>query len=220
MYKPLDIPPAQPVSLEAKKTALMIVDMQNDYCMREGKAFSPEYETVIAPIQALLVNSKRNGMPVIYTQNWLTDPEGYWSEAYKRGETVIPVHCLQNTWGAHIIEELKPEGEDYVIRKTHYNMFLGALRQEADEAMKRFKTTHAAVETFIVTGLDANVCVFFNSDSLYSLGYRVVLPLDCIGGSPTFRGEKADVGYDHSIWFLSRLNGATVTSSELLALRP
>jgi nicotinamidase-related amidase len=220
LYRPLDLPLTESVILEAKKTALIIIDMQNDYCKRDGKAFAPEYESVIAPIRTLLIDSKRSGVPVIYTQNWLADVGGYWSQAYEREETVVPVHCLQNTWGADIIDELKPARGDLVIRKTHYNMFLGELRHEADEAMTRFRAAYPAVDTFMVTGLDANVCVFFNSDSLFSLGYRLVLLQDCIGGSPTFRAEKADVGYDHSIWFLSRLNGARITASYLLTLKP
>jgi len=192
--------------------------MQNDYCRKTGKAYAPEYEAVTSSIQKLLAKSREKNIPVVYTQNWLTDTGGYWSEAFRRGETVVPVHCIENTWGANIIDELKPTENEYVIRKTHYNMFLGTLRQDAEQKMTRFKELHPTIDTFVVAGIDANVCVFFNSDSLYSLGYRVILPVDCIGGSATFRAEKADIGYDHSIWFLSRLNGAKLTRSELITL--
>jgi nicotinamidase-related amidase len=206
------------MNLKAKTTAIIIIDMQNDYCRRGGKAYAPEFEAAVASISAFVAKARAKGIPIVYTQNWLSDSDGSWTRIYEQGWTVVPPHCIQDTAGAEIVDELKPGAGDYVIKKTSYNLFLGAYKQKAEEIMARFKKDHPNVGTFIVVGTDMNVCVFFNSDALYWSGYMVVLALDGICGSPLFRAERGDIGYDHGLWFLSALNGARVTTTQLITL--
>ena len=219
-YEAYKLTPPEPssVTLNSLTTALVIIDMQNDYCKKNGSFYAPESEAVITSISALLAEARAKGMPIVYTQNWLSDPDGGWAYAYEMGWTVIPPHCLENTWGAEIVDELKPTAEDYVIRKFSFSMFLGVYRQGAEEIMAKFAEEHPDVDTFIITGTVTNVCVFFNSDVLYWLGYKVVLPVDCAGGSAVFRSEKGDVGYDYTLWFLSTCDGVMITTTELITL--
>lgn len=214
-YKPLRLPEPTPMSLKSDATAVMVVDMQNDYCRKDGKTYAPEFEAAIGPISRLLAKARAKGVPVVYTKNWLSDPDETWTKAYEQGWTAIPPHCIEGTKGAEIVEELKPKQGDCVIKKAAYSLFLGAYKQEAEDIMAKFKKDHPKVDTFIVVGTDMNVCVFFNSDALHWSGYTVVLALDGIGGSSQFRTERGDIGYDHGLWFLSALNGAKVTTTQL-----
>jgi ureidoacrylate peracid hydrolase len=206
------------MTLKLDATAVMVVDMQIDYCRKYGKTYAPEFEAAIGPIKALLAQARAKGVPVVYTKNWLNDPNGTWTKAHEQGWTAIPPHCIEGTEGAEIVDELKPKPEDYIIKKAAYSLFLGAYKRNAENIMTKFRNDHPKVDTFIVVGTDMNVCVFFNSDALHWCGYTVVLALDGIGGSPQFRTERGDVGYDHGLWFLSALNGAKVTTTQLITL--
>lgn len=217
-YKQLKLHEPAPMSLKSKTTALMIVDMQNDYCRKGGKAYAPEFEAAITPISAFLAKARTKGMPIVYTKNCLGDPGGSWTKIYEQGWTVVPPHCIEGTKGADIVDELRPKTGEYVVKKASYSLFLGAYKNEAEEIMAKFRKDHPDVDTFIVVGTDMNVCVFFNADALYWSGYTVVLALDGICGSPVFRAERGDIGYDHGLWFLSSLNGARVTKTQLITI--
>jgi len=138
-YKPLNLPEPTPMNLKAKTTAIIIIDMQNDYCRRGGKAYAPEFEAAVASISAFVAKARAKGIPIVYTQNWLSDSDGSWTRIYEQGWTVVPPHCIQDTPGAEIVDELKPGAGDYVIKKASYNLFLGAYKQKAEEIMARFK---------------------------------------------------------------------------------
>lgn len=205
------VPEPSPITVNSKTAALIIIDMQNDYCRKDGKAFASEYEVTIEPIKALLGRARTKGVPVIYTQNWLSDPGGLWEQAYKQGWSVVPPHCLEGTRGADIIDELKPLVTDYIIRKSSFNMLLGSYKHDAERLLEKFRRDHSKVDTFVVVGVDMNVCVFLNSDALHSYGYNIVLPKDCIGGGPMFKTING-------LWFLAALDGARIANSQLLTL--
>jgi len=189
----------------------MIIDMQHDYCVKDGKAYAPEYEAVIEPIRTLIATARIKNMPIMYTQNWISDKDGLWAKAYEQGLAVVPPHCLEGTRGAEIIDEIKPLATDYVIKKTSFNMLLGSYRHSAEKTLEKFRSKSPSVDTFIVVGADMNVCVFLNSDALHSFGYSIVLPEDCIGGSPIF-------GAINGLFFLSMLDAARITTTELMKL--
>ena len=101
-YKELEamVPPpveAEPVTIDPEKTALIIVDMQNDF-VKLGGALGPTCEAgeqanmeYVRRIKALLEKSRGAGMPIIYTQDYHYegDPEF----------ELWPPHCLSGTWG-------------------------------------------------------------------------------------------------------------------------
>ncbi len=79
------------VSLDASSTAIIIVDMQNDFVRPNGKLYVPTAQATIPSIRKVLAKAREANVPVIYTQDWhfKNDPEfRIWGE-----------HCVMNTWG-------------------------------------------------------------------------------------------------------------------------
>ena len=95
------------------KKALVIVDMQNDFVHPYGKLQVPYATDIISTIQELKKKAKAKGVPVIYTQDWHTKDDAEFK--------VWPEHCVENTLGAEIIDELKPEGGE--IAKLYPELF-------------------------------------------------------------------------------------------------
>ena len=79
------------------KIALIIVDMQNDFCKPTGALYIPETEDIIQPIIGLINSNEWN--IVVFTQDW--HPIRH--SSFK----VFSPHCIQHTFGAEIISELK-----------------------------------------------------------------------------------------------------------------
>ena len=158
------------VILDPSKTALLIVDMQNDFVKEGGKLRVPDAEKTIEPIKNLLERSRKANLKVFYTQDWhkAGDPEfEIWGE-----------HVVEGTWGAEIIDELKPLKEEFVIRKTRYDGFYGT---PLDEFLRLFGT-----KNLIITGTVANICVLHTAGSAALRFYKVIVPIDCISAITEF----------------------------------
>jgi len=123
------------LEFERDKTALLIVDMQNDF-VREGAPMEvPTTRETIGPIQSLIKMARQHKMPIIYTK-FVAGPKRTflweWSQqipnsnscvrGVKRKYNDVPgeLECTD------IIEELYPEPQDYVYEKYNYSSFRNA----------------------------------------------------------------------------------------------
>jgi len=152
------------VSVDPSKTAVIVIDMQNDFIKEKGKLYVPRSENLIKPIKSILDRARETGVTIIYTQDWHhgDDPEfKVWGE-----------HALADSWGAEIIEELKPREGEFVVKKPSYDAFYGTPL----EHILRYK----GLENLILTGVLANICVLHTAGSAAMRGYKLIVPIDCI----------------------------------------
>lgn len=187
------IPPAvkvEEVSLNPAKTALIIVDMQNDFCKVGGK-LGPTEKAGEEAITAIALNiravkdaGKPKGMKVVYTQDYHypDDPE------FK----IWGPHCVvekvggvdKPTWGQLEIPELAPDPDDPIVRKggktVSYDCFYASYKpNEMEETLAGL-----GVDTCIVTGTVSNICVYCAVVGCAQRGYRTIVPLDGIVSLP------------------------------------
>jgi nicotinamidase-related amidase len=184
-------------SLIPAKTALIIVDMQNDFCKVGGK-LGPTEKTgeeaitaVALKIKALKDRGKPKGMKVVYTQDYHypDDPE------FK----IWRPHCLvekekevdKPTWGQMEISELVPEPDDKVIRKggktVSYDCFYATYKpNEMEETLEELN-----VDTCIVTGAVSNICVYCTVVGCAQRGYKTIVPVDGIVSLSSWRFTPA-----------------------------
>ncbi len=158
------------VELPSDKTALIIVDMQNDFVRKEGKLCVPDAERTIPAIKRVLEKARGSGVTVVYTQDWhgRDDPEfRIWGE-----------HARAGTWGAEIVEELKPREDEYVVRKLRYDGFYGT---SLDHILRLHN-----IENLVITGTVANICVLHTAGSAALRWYNVVVPVDCVSALNEF----------------------------------
>ena len=146
-------------------SALLVVDMQNDFLHPEGFAFqtrrSPEAQSNMSFLASTILQVKRladafrdRGRPVVYLAHMLkrdySDAQfPYWRLGLPPagGRTFI----VEGTWGAQIVDELKPhDGEHVIIKKG----FAGFSNTPLDTVLRNMR-----VNTCIVSGVMTSVCV-------------------------------------------------------------
>lgn len=188
----------QKVSLDAKSSALIIVDMQNDFVDEKGKLYvGDSARRTILNIKRLLEKARKSGVTIVFTQDWHLedDPEfPIWGK-----------HAVAGTWGSEIIEELKPIEGEVIIKKLRYDAFFGT---PLDHIL-RIK----GVKNVIITGTVSNICVLHTAGSAALNLYKIYLPVDCVSALTEF---------DQLATFrqISFLYKGILTSSELLDFVP
>lgn len=167
----LEVPVPKAVQLDPKKTALVIVDMVNDFCTPSGvMSMSARRVAVVKPIKALLERCRKAAMPVIFVQS-IRDPDA--PEFTRFG---LKPFVLRGTWGSQICEELGPLPGEAIVEKNSHDCF-NATRMEAVLAQKGIGP---ADWTIIVVGLGLTNCVGCAVTGFSVRHYRnVLLPMDC-----------------------------------------
>lgn len=133
------------------KQALLVVDVQNDFCPG-GTLAVPQGDEVIPPLNKLIDDFLRRGDPVYLSRDWHPPTTKHFA-AY--GGT-WPVHCVQNTRGAEFHPALRQDPRIKVISKG-----LG----DNDSYSAFFKTDlaqqlqSAQVGELVVGGLATDYCV-------------------------------------------------------------
>lgn len=163
------------VVLDPRTTALLIIDMQNDFANPKGKLFVPSAPATVPMMKGLIERARTGKATIIYTQDWHRpdDPEfKLWGE-----------HAVAGTWGAEMIDDLKPEDGDYIIKKMTIDPFYGT---SLDHVL-RLLGTH----TLIITGTVANICVLHAAASAAIRAYNMVYPIDVVSALNEFDYELA-----------------------------
>jgi nicotinamidase-related amidase len=83
-----------------------------------------------------------------------------------------PPHAVLGTKGAEVVEELKPQKEDFIVRKRRYSGFLGT---DLELLLKELK-----VERLNIAGILTNICVFFTAAEAVMRDYEVVIYVDSV----------------------------------------
>lgn len=195
--------------MDASKTLLLIVDVQNDFCPAYTSVSGEKYadgalavndgDAVIPPLNTLSkLIAHRNGK-VAATQDW--HPPGHVSFASshngkRAGEAVDtslvknqalwPDHCVQGTRGADFHEAIDLKLVSLIIRK--------GFRKELDSYSAFFENDRETstglngwinslgIETVIIGGLAADYCVFFSAMDCIKLGYETIIVQDAVHG--------------------------------------
>ena len=183
----------QPVRIEARSSAIVVVDMLNEFCKPGGAMVLPGYERLVAPQRRVIDAGRRGGCPILFVVDTHRRNVRQDREWLKRTP-----HCVEGTWGARVIDDLDPRPEDIYIVKRRYSAFfntdlhltLGDLR----------------VDTVVVFGVVTNICVRSTVHDAFFLGYQVVVPEDCVAA--TGPREQESSLYDIATHF------GTVTDSK------
>jgi nicotinamidase/pyrazinamidase len=94
-----------------KKTALIVVDVQNDFADPEGSLYVAGGEQVV-PVANGEVNRALDARGlIVYTSDWHPETTPH----FRKDGGIWPVHCVQGTWGADFHPDLQVKGE--IVRK-------------------------------------------------------------------------------------------------------
>ena len=84
----------------------------------------------------------------------------------------------KDSWGWHIIDELKPQKNDMVFQKNRYDGFYGT---SLEHYLKLWK-----IENLVITGTVSNICVAHTAGSAGLRWYNIIVPADGISAQTEF----------------------------------
>ena len=159
-----------------KRTALVVVDVQNDFADPQGSLYVQDGESVVGVVNREVEAARAAGAQVVYTQDWHPPDTPHFA---KDGGT-WPVHCVRDTWGAELHPDLLVEGER--VRKgtggedgysgfTMADPVTGETSSTGLDQLLRSK----GVERVVVAGLALDVCVKATAVDAARLGFETIL---------------------------------------------
>jgi ureidoacrylate peracid hydrolase len=165
--------------LDSRHTALIIIDMQKDFCTpgfgadQAGRDLRPT-RAIIPALETLLASARAAGVLVVHVGFWtlpdhLSD-SGPWLAQRRRATFSSDKLALAGAEGAHFIDELSPRAGEPVVHKHRYSAFKGT-----DLGMilntRRIRST-------VITGVSTNACVESTLRDAFETGYYVAIPRD------------------------------------------
>jgi len=158
------------VCVDSVRTAVLVIDMQNDFVKRGGSLLVPEAEATIPEIKGLLELARASRIRVVYSQDTHRPGDPEWQ--------IWPEHCREGSWGWEIVAELAPDVHDTVLRKDCYDAFYGT---PLDHLLRLW-----GVDTLVICGTLANIGVQYTAASAALRRYAVVIPCDAISALEPF----------------------------------
>jgi ureidoacrylate peracid hydrolase len=180
----------EPVTIDLSKTAVIVVDMQNAF-VRRGGYFDlagidlSATEQIIGPCKEIITAARNNGIRIIYLQM------GFSQDLSDKGAPDSPGSIksrvlaflkqrpemkdrlyMYGTWGAEIIEELRPRPEDIIVRKQRYDGFIGT---NLDMVLRTL-----CIRYLVFIGTATNVCVESTIRHAFFLEYHPILVSDAV----------------------------------------
>jgi maleamate amidohydrolase len=154
------------------KTALILVDVINDFFHPQGKNFKPEYGLTLANILLMLRKAREQGLVIVHAM------EGHHPAARQVDFewNKLPPHCFLGDFDSEAVEGVNIQtSQEYVVRKRRYSGFF--------ETDLNLLLREAGVERIIIVGVKTNVCVRATAQDGFAYGYRVVLPLEAVNSN-------------------------------------
>jgi nicotinamidase/pyrazinamidase len=170
---------SEPLTWDAR-TALVVVDLQNDFADPAGGLYVRGGEELAALLAPELAAAREAGATVVLTQDWhpartphFDTDGGPW-----------PVHCVADTWGAELVPGLDVRADDPLVRKgtggedgySGFSVRDPVSGETAPTALQQVLDARG-VQRVVVTGLAGDVCVAATAEDAARLGYETLLPV-------------------------------------------
>jgi ureidoacrylate peracid hydrolase len=167
------------------RTAIVVVDMQNDLCADGGVFQTLGYDitSVRRPIPAIrrLLTAARSARVAIVYVNMTTFPSyESWAPSYIRfnlQQIGLPqglFYTQPGTWGWQVIDELAPNADDLIVSKWRSSGFVGT---NLDMVLRG-----RGIETVVVCGTATYACVESTVRDAMHLDYYPVVAPECVSG--------------------------------------
>jgi ureidoacrylate peracid hydrolase len=183
------------------KTAIIVVDVQNDFCHPEGGlarigADVSMMKEMMPNLHELLHAARKYEVPIIFIQTFhekVTDSEVWTVIA---GEDL----CRTGSWGAEFYE-VAPQSTEIIVNKHRYSAFINT---RLDTVLRTMK-----IETLVMTGVSTNVCVESTARHGFMLDYNIAFVKDaCASTSRT--------AHDMTLENIDRYFGSVVSVNQLI----
>jgi nicotinamidase-related amidase len=161
--------------LNAKRTALIVVDMQRVFCEPDGALYVPSTGAVIPKITSVGAACRAAGVPVIYLRHIVRgdgSDTGRMRDLYPNVDEILK----RGTPQVEIIETLAPKQGDIVIDKLFYSGFHNT---DLDTVLRA-----RDIDTIVVCGTVTNVCCETTVRDAVHREYKVIVLADANAAMP------------------------------------
>ncbi len=199
--------------VDPNTAALIVVDMQNDFCDSKGglalHGGDPTLIQQMAPrLRRLLEAARKKGLKIVHVRTHHSD----WtdSESWLGRHTSDFRICFPGSWGADYFAgfepldddgEYKPGAHEYVVTKHRFSGFVGT---DLDQVLRS-----RGIRSVIMTGEATNVCVESTARDAFMRDYFVAFVGDCTASTN-------QAAHDATLYTMGRHFGKVVTSDEII----
>lgn len=194
--------------IDPSRTALVVIDMQNDFCDSAGYYARANRDisaltSTIKPVAGLLAKAREAGMVVAFTRLVHDETRGAMEQRHMlkpkrwttRGERLRP-----GTWGAEVVDRLKPRAGEIIVDKIGYSAF--------DNTTLEREMRQRGVTTLILAGVVTYACVLATAFSAFDKDFDIILASDAVGSwNASLGSATADI--------VDLLLGHAVTADEI-----
>jgi len=199
--------------LDPKEVGLLVVDMQNGFCHRDGaraKAFGVDAiampRAIIPNVVDMMRMCRSAGVRITLTR------QVHYPDDQARKRRRIPSHldrrgvklelCWRGTWDSELIDEIKAEvrPEDDVIIKHRASAFYNTPL----EAELRIK----GIQVLIVTGTTTSFCIDSTIRDAYMRDYDVLVPAECVS-------DTDQAAHDAVLASVDRFHGVVTSTADI-----
>jgi nicotinamidase-related amidase len=181
-------------------TAILVVDMQNDTVSASGAyaatgaAAHAEKQHVIAHVRQILDSGRAQGLPIFHSRIIVYPRVGLGGANAPIFRMLAPDTFKQGSWGAAIVDELTPQGDEVVLDRTRMSVFNGT---EIDIRLRNL-----AVTSLIVVGAWTNMAVEHTVRDAADHGYQVTVVTDA---TSSLSDEWQDAGLNFALTNIATL---------------
>jgi ureidoacrylate peracid hydrolase len=182
----------EPVTIDPERTALLVVDMQNDFGTKGGMFDRAgidlsQIQKAVAPTARVIAAARKAGMKVIYLKmgfrpdlsdagprdspTWIKHQVMHFGKAVRAPDGTESRILIRDTWNTDVVTELKLQPGDIAIWK---NRFSGFYQTELDSVLK-----HLNAKYLVFTECTTSVCVESTIRDATFRDYSPVLLADC-----------------------------------------
>jgi maleamate amidohydrolase len=187
-----------------ERPALLIVDMQNDFCDPEApSSLYPSILSTYEPINTLAQAARAKRVPVIYTQGLVAadgSSAGLWR--FKMKHHSLGAVQIEGSRGAEIVDALEPHAGDRIIRKwrpsaffrTDLEVFLGVQR----------------IDTLLLAGTSLSGCVRATATDAFMRDIRPMIVKEAVA-------DRTPAVFEANLFDLQQKYADVVTLNDCLA---
>lgn len=199
-----------------RQTALLVVDVQNDFADRGGSLYVKNAEEIFPVVNRELARAERSAGLIAYTQDWHPETTPH----FKKDGGIWPVHCVRDSWGAQFSPSLYrvegapvvrkgQNGEDGYSGFSYRDPVSGKIgKTELEDLLRR-----RGIRRVVVAGLATDYCVKETALDALDAGFETVILRDGVRAVNLNSGDA-----ERALAEISRRGGRITSADEFDAL--
>ncbi|GED89433.1 hydrolase [Streptomyces sp. 6-11-2] len=188
-----------------QKTALLVIDMQNDFVLEGYPMEVPMARRRIPRMQEVIAECRAAGIPVVYTRHILLDTFNVSPLESTYNPALLSAGMREGTFGSQVVDDLKPEEQDVVVVKHRYDAFHNTRLENVLTSISGLRE----VDTVIIVGTLTEVCCDSTARGAYMRDFKVAFVGDATGAL----SEEAQAATEKTI---GTFFGRVLTTGELV----